>query len=253
MDEGHPVLLDTLEEDRLAHAVDREDDLDDDRATHEVADPQTEDGHGGDEGIAQDVTGDDDPLRDTGAEGGTNVVAVQLFNHRGAHDPGHLADDGDGEGDGGQQHAQEPTDGIVAKVRESTGDGKHLDEGHDEEGSEPEGGGANRDDRENTDQLVGPGVPVEGSEHAEWERDEDREEQAEEGELHGDRERGADEVGNPVSGADPVCAEVPVEHSEEVVAVLDEQRVLEPMLDPVGLEGLGARRFTEGRIGRVDR
>ena len=79
--QGDPVFLDALEQDRLTHSIDGEDNFDDDRATHQVADAQAEDGHGRDERVTQHVAGHDDALGDAGADRSADVVAVQFLNH----------------------------------------------------------------------------------------------------------------------------------------------------------------------------
>ena len=79
------------------------------------------------------------------------------------------------------------------------------------------------------------------------------EEQAEEGELQGDRKSLSNQIGHVVGRANAVGAEVTVEHVPQVVTVLNEEGVVETVLHTVLFESFGGRGLTQCRVGGVNR
>ena len=125
-----------------------------------------------------------------------------------------------------------------------------MQERKNQQGREPEGRGADADDRKDADDLVGPAVAVERGENAEREGDENGDEQTEEGQLQGQGQGLGHQVRH-AGRAGAVGAEVTVDHVPQVAAVLDEERVVETVLCPIRLEGLGGCRLTERRVGGI--
>ena len=237
----HDVVRGDARKDSHAHAGKREDDLQDDSAADHVAELQAEHGDRRDERVAKHVARDDGAVGDAEASGGAHVVLVELLDHGRADDARHLACQRHGKRDAGHCHACKPSAGILRERRQGAGGRQQVQRGgeqQDEQHRQPERRCGDAGDGEDADDLVGPTVAIQGGNDAEDGAGDDGDDEAEEAELQRDGQRGGDASGHGlVRGTER--AQIAMEEADHVVAVANDQRIVEAVLDAVGLQLVG--------------
>ena len=202
-----------------ADAGDAEDGLRDEGACHQAAHHQTQDGEDGDEGIAQDVAKDDQPLRQPLGPGGAHVVLPHHLQHAGPRLAGEDGDGAGGEHDG--RHNNAPAEDALpasgGKEAEAKGQEPHQDGGDDE------GGEGDARHHPGDGEVIQPRVPLQGGDHAQRDAHGHPQGQGYRVQLHRDPQPGTDEPAHRLAPIFEGLAKVAVQSLPDVIGVLDKE------------------------------
>ena len=227
------MLEDALHE-LLAQAGDAKDVLDDQHADQDADHGGAQDADHRHQGIAQGVPERHDPLAQALGAGGTDVVLLDDLEHAGAGDAGDLPGGVEPDRQGRQP---ELTDGAVgAGPHRRVGDGasghaaQEVGEDHDAQPGDHEARHRVADHREAGEEVVDPGVLADGGEDTEGHSDADGDDQRSPPELAADAQLAEHERGDLLATDVEGDPEVAMDRPLEEVPVLDQHRLVQPVL-----------------------
>src|SRR6478735_5103522 len=213
-DDGLGVLAEDPLVELVADSVDVEDALGDDRPSHQGSHVRADEGHDGDERVAQQVPHDHPPPGQTLGDGGADVDGAGVLGDRGPGEPGDV-----GQGHGGQDESgdDELVDGRLRGHGRLDDAPLHSQQELEQEAGDERGDGDDDQGQDEHHGVDGPSAAQYGDD-AEADPDDDLEDDGDDGQPDGDGEGRGHQLGDllPVERG----AEVPGEDVAHVRQVL---------------------------------